>query len=70
MLFFLLCVQLTSVTVATSTPYSTQTDIVYVTKTGSKYHRAGCRYLKKSYREITRTEAKEQGYTACSVCKP
>jgi len=42
--------------------------IVYITKTGEKYHVAGCRYLKKSCIEITLSNAKNQGYTACSVC--
>jgi micrococcal nuclease len=47
-----------------------QRDIVYITKTGSKYHRAGCRYLSKSAIPITRQEAIAKGYTPCSVCKP
>ena len=47
-----------------------QNDIVYITKTGSKYHRAGCRYLSKSAIPITRQEAIAKGYTPCSVCKP
>lgn len=37
-------------------------------KTGSKYHRAGCRYLRKSQIAISLSEAKNEGYTACSVC--
>ncbi len=44
--------------------------IVYITKTGEKYHRAGCQYLRKSCIEITRASAIAQGYTACSRCKP
>jgi hypothetical protein len=43
--------------------------IVYVTKTGSKYHRANCRYLGKSKIPITLKEAKKK-YGPCSVCKP
>lgn len=43
---------------------------VYVTNTGSKYHRSGCRYLKKSKIPIKLSEAKSQGYTPCKVCKP
>ena len=46
------------------------TDIVYITKTGEKYHRAGCRYLSQSSIPIQRSEAIKKGYTACSVCKP
>lgn len=45
-----------------------QSETVYVTDTGSKYHSAGCRYLKKSQIPMSLSEAKRQGYTACSVC--
>ncbi len=41
---------------------------VYVTDTGSKYHRAGCRYLWNSSHKIKLSSAKSIGYTACSVC--
>lgn len=43
---------------------------VYITKTGSKYHNSGCKYLAKSKIPIELSEAKKLGYTACSVCKP
>jgi hypothetical protein len=43
---------------------------VYVTKTGSSYHRSGCRYLSQSKIAITLEEAVEQGYAPCKVCKP
>jgi hypothetical protein len=46
-----------------------QTDTVFITKSGDKFHRAGCRYLKKSCIPIERSEAIKQGYTACSICK-
>ena len=42
----------------------------YVTETGSKYHSAGCRHLKKSCISISLQDAIDQGYTACSVCNP
>lgn len=42
---------------------------VYVTKTGSKYHSSGCRYLSKSKISISLKSAK-QNYTPCSVCSP
>lgn len=45
-----------------------QSETVYITNTGSKYHSAGCRYLKKSQIPMSLSEAKRQGYTACSVC--
>ncbi|MCC8100702.1 MAG: Ig-like domain-containing protein [Clostridiales bacterium] len=43
---------------------------VYITETGSKYHRLGCKYLKDSQIEIDRSAAIAGGYTACSVCNP
>ncbi|MBN2081242.1 hypothetical protein JW859_03435 [bacterium] len=47
-----------------------QTVYVYVTKTGKKYHRGDCRYLKKSKIKMTLEAAKQAGYTPCKVCKP
>ena len=44
--------------------------IVYITRTGHKYHRDGCRHLSKSKIPIKRSEAKKRGYTPCSVCIP
>lgn len=44
--------------------------IVYVTRSGSKYHRDGCSSLSKSKIEITLKEALEQGYEPCKRCKP
>jgi len=44
--------------------------IVYITKTGKKYHTSDCRYLSKSKISITLKEALEKGYTPCSVCDP
>ena len=43
---------------------------VYITRTGEKYHLAGCRYLARSQIPIKLADAKAQGYTPCSVCKP
>ena len=43
---------------------------VHITNTGTKYHAAGCRYLKDSDIEVPLSEAKDRGYTPCSVCKP
>ncbi len=43
---------------------------VYVTRTGDKYHRGSCRYLRQSKIAISKSEAKKQGYTPCKVCKP
>lgn len=43
---------------------------VYITKTGEKYHRADCTYLKGNGEEITLSEAKESGYEPCKKCEP
>ena len=43
---------------------------VHITKTGEKYHSAGCRYLSKSDIPVSLGKAKEAGYTPCSVCRP
>jgi len=44
--------------------------IVYITRTGSKYHQGWCSYLSKSKIAITLEEAKAEGYTPCKRCKP
>jgi hypothetical protein len=43
---------------------------VYTTKTGKKYHKSSCRFLKYSKKLTTIDRAKILGYTACKVCKP
>jgi hypothetical protein len=54
-------------------PYHTaaveQEPTVYATKTGSKYHAAGCRSLSKSKIPMKLSDA-AQKYGACSICKP
>lgn len=55
----------------TSSVYSDNTSqTVYITKTGSKYHRSGCRYLRQSKIAIDKSSAISQGYDPCSVCNP
>ena len=44
--------------------------IVYRGNTGTKYHRSGCRTLKNVQIEITLSEAKSSGLSACKVCNP
>jgi hypothetical protein len=44
-------------------------EVVYVTKTGTKYHTAGCRFLSKSSRPIALKDA-VRSYSPCSVCQP
>jgi len=55
--------------VATTQANDAQGETVYVTKTGTKYHRAGCRSLVKSAIPITLKEAAAR-YGACSLCSP
>ncbi len=56
-------------TVAPVTKKAPQEQTVYITRTGSKYHRSGCRYLSKSMIPISLSEAKAN-YGPCSVCNP
>ena len=51
----------------TSVAVTPDTEIVYVTKSGKKYHKAGCGYLNKSSLPISLKDAKEK-YTPCSKC--
>jgi hypothetical protein len=44
-------------------------DTVYVTKTGTEYHAAGCRHLARSMIPMNRADAARL-YGACSVCRP
>lgn len=46
-----------------------QPKIVYVTRTGEKYHLGNCRYLHKSKIPMELEEAKQK-YEPCKVCKP
>ncbi len=42
---------------------------VYITKSGTKYHRKGCRFLKNSSSAIALEKAKS-AYQPCGVCNP
>lgn len=46
-----------------------QSVTVYITRTGGKYHRDGCRYLSKSRIPVSLKEAAAR-YEPCKVCKP
>ncbi len=52
-----------------STKEEKKEETVYITKTGKKYHREGCRYLKSSI-PLDKNEAIARGYGACKVCNP
>ncbi len=51
-------------------PPNEDSDTVYVTEAGKKYHRSSCHHLNKSCISISRKDAIARGYTPCSVCKP
>jgi competence protein ComEC len=44
--------------------------VVYITRTGQRYHNDGCRHLSQSKIETTLSAAKAQGLTACGTCRP
>lgn len=43
---------------------------VYITKTGTKYHSAGCTSLRSSSTAVSLAQAKAKGLTACKLCDP
>ena len=44
--------------------------IVYIAKTGKKYHLENCRTLRGEKEAINLNEAIKNGYEVCKVCKP
>jgi len=44
--------------------------IIYITRTGKKYHTGNCRYLSKIKIPISLKDAIQRGYTPCSRCRP
>lgn len=53
-----------------SSTTATVSSTVYITSTGTKYHRASCGSLSKSKISISKSDAIAKGYTACARCKP
>jgi competence protein ComEC len=47
-----------------------KTETVYVTRTGKRYHRDGCRYLGNNPIPMSLKDAQAKGYTPCKVCHP
>lgn len=45
-------------------------ETVYITRTGKKFHRNGCRSLSRSKIPIKRADALAGGFSACKVCRP
>ncbi len=48
----------------------TDETIVYVTKSGEKYHEAGCSHLSDSSIPVTLEQALQEGKEPCSRCHP
>jgi hypothetical protein len=48
--------------------YYKNEDVVYVTKSGTKYHKDGCPYLKSSKIMISLEQAVMEGRQPCSGC--
>ena len=44
--------------------------IVYIAKTGKKYHLENCRTLRGEKEAVDLNEAIKNGYEACKICKP
>lgn len=51
-----------------TTSSNTNSQTVYITDTGTKYHRSWCGYLWNSKRAVSLSTAKSWGYTPCSRC--
>lgn len=45
-------------------------EIVYITKSGTKYHRQNCVHLSKSKIPISLEQALQQGLEPCKECSP
>lgn len=48
----------------------TTQQVVYVTKSGTKYHLGSCSHLSKSKIEKSLSEAKNAGFEPCKTCNP
>jgi hypothetical protein len=60
--------RMTSQSAPAAEPIERET-IVYVTKTGSKYHRDGCQHLRQSKIPMPLSQAASM-YDPCSRCRP
>jgi len=45
-------------------------EVVYITASGHDYHKLGCRYLRRTARAVTKTEAIRRGLNPCGRCEP
>lgn len=49
---------------------TTPVGTVFVTASGDRYHREGCRSLAKSKKPMSLVDAKKSGYQPCKLCNP
>lgn len=57
-----------AMTLAINTQLRHDEPLVYITRTGDKFHSADCGYLRSSAIPIGKIEAINKGYVACSRC--
>jgi len=57
-------------TAAQPAPAAAPADAVYVTPTGTRYHRANCSFLRDDRVGLTLQEAKDRGLKPCTRCRP
>jgi micrococcal nuclease len=66
----LLCFFFTLGCTSSAADTSSPNTLVYVGRSGTKYHRADCYTIRNSKRAISLSEAERAGYGPCSLCKP
>lgn len=62
--------QTSSISSASSTPSKSSSVMVWIPRTGKKYHKKSTCSNMVSPSQVTLSEAKERGYTPCSKCDP
>lgn len=55
---------------AAAAPSTSPDTVVFITRTGEKYHLDGCSSLRRSRIRTTLEQAKDRGYEACKLCRP
>ena len=69
LVFVALCVAvIVALTFIFNVAFKHDEPLVYITRTGHKYHNESCAYLWASAIPIGKDEAVKKGYTACSQC--
>jgi hypothetical protein len=50
--------------------FTKTSQVVYITRTGDKYHKEGCRYLRLSKIPVELNDDLKSRYEPCKICKP